>query len=350
MFFGTNAGLRTAAGILAVLASVFAAGCKSERQVEPPRAPAPQAPVTTPQEIPAPAKPTEAVLALKFAEKDTATYRVITESQRSIDWEGPVPEGRSFREGQTSVRTEVMFEQEILSVNDDGSALAKITIKHLKHLASRNSIVETEFDSSQGQDNLMAKLTGQSYTILISPSGEVLKVVDKEDITSTVQGSSPVHKRALRLISDDAIIRRHGTLTLDASGPLSVGEKFKSTRDFSFGLMGSKSYERVYTLKELKEVDGSEIATVEMDAVPSSKVSPSSEVEVSKMFDSNDTYTGSLVFDVTTGRIEDYSEKLQSEWIVADQIDQKKEVSQAEKEPTVLRMKSVRFYRIERIP
>ena len=83
-------------------------------------------------------------------------------------------------------------------------------------------------------------------------------------------------------------------------------------------MMGVKSYERVYTLKEMN----GKTATIEMNGIPSSELEEGAKESVSsmgpfeKMFDNVETYTGQLVMNLDNGKIEKYFENLDTKWIL----------------------------------
>ena len=114
--------------------------------------------------------------------------------------------------------------------------------------------------------------------------------------------------------------------------------------------MGAESYERIYTLKEIKDADGRRIAIVEMNAIPSAEMAEELHKEqataiFTKLFDNTETYTGGLKLDLDAGKTEEYFEKLRSEWVAVDTSAEQK----ADIEPAVLRMTATRFYHIEKI-
>jgi hypothetical protein len=152
------------------------------------------------------------------------------------------------------------------------------------------------------------------------------------------------------LLSEDEIKKRHSISALPDPGgnTINIGDKWSSLSTFSFRQMGPKAYERIYTLKKIKNVNNRQLAIVEMNAVPSSETARLLHQEqamniISNLFDNIETYTGRLWFDLTTGRIEKYLETLQTEWIMANPNPKKNE------EPGVIRMKAMRFYGIEKI-
>jgi hypothetical protein len=291
-------------------------------------------------------------LGLKFSQGDSTTYKVISEAQRKIKGEGALLEDSKFQGGTTSSRAEITFTQQIQSVDAQGNAVAKITIDELKYLAKVKDNITTDFDSSLEKDqiNPLYKLIGQSYTIEITPAGEVSNIIDTSQAQAAVSGSSHVRQIASMLLNSDAIKQRHAVPALPPAdkNQLRPGDSWNNVKPFSFGMMGSKSYERIYTLKKIKDVDNRRTALVEMKAIPSAEMTEEMAQEqgmgfFSKMFDNKETYTGELKLDLNTGRVKEYSENLQTEWIAVDpQAGQK-----ADGEPARLRMTATRFYHIE---
>ncbi|MCK4293664.1 MAG: hypothetical protein KAY65_10740 [Planctomycetes bacterium] len=292
---------------------------------------------------------------MKFTPDDTTTYKVTTEAQKSVSWEGPLPSKPSaFKGGRTSNRIEMTFAQQIKSVNDQGAAVAEITIKQLKYIAKVRDNTVLDFDSSRekDQDSPLAKLIGQSYTIEITSSGQVLKVAEVSRAQAATKGSSPAHRTAQTLVSADVVKQRHTIPGLPAGdkAELSEGDNWSSLKNFNFGMMGSKSYERVYELKEIKDSDNRKLALAGMNAVPSSENAPELHKEqatgfLSRLFDNTEDYTGQLKLDLAAGKVEFYTEKLKSEWLAVDPEALQKD----DKEPAALRMTALRLFQIERI-
>ncbi len=292
-------------------------------------------------------------LALKFAANDLTTYKVITEMEKSVKWEGPLPDKPfPFKGGSTGNKVEVAFTQRIQSVDDKGNAVAQITFKGLKYLGKVKDNVVLDFDSSREKDanSPLFKLIGQSYTIEVSPAGQVLRVIDASGAQAAVEGSSSANKTALALLSPDAIKERHTIAGLPVADKnrLCAGDTWSSIKTFSFDMMGPKSYERIYALKEIKEVNNHQIAAAEMKALPSSEMAEELHKEratgaFSKMFDNTETYDGKLALDLTAGKVQEYFEKLRTEWVM---VDPKPEPN---KEPAALRMAATRSYSIKKI-
>jgi len=296
-----------------------------------------------------------ATLALKFTPEDLTTYKVITENERSVIWGETLadkPEG--FIGGHSGNRFEMTFTRQIQKVDDQGNAVAAITIKGLKYLAKVKDNIVLDFDSSREKDRNrpLYKLIGQSYTIEITPWGQVTKVIDVSGARAAVEGSALDNKRAARLLSDEVIKDQHSIPALPAAekNQLRRDDNWSNIKTFSFDWMGSKTYEKIYTLKKIKDIDGRRIAIAEMNAIPSSEKAKELHKEqttgfFSQMFDNPiETYTGQLKFNLTAGKIEQYFEEFRSEWIAVDIMS-----PEENKEPDTLRMGATRLYRMERI-
>ncbi len=351
-----------------IIFAVILSGCagKAKKVVQQPSqiekpAPAVEKPEVTPEkpaavtEKPAPAvekqeaaeTPVAAAknvpMVLKFSPGDTTKYKVVMEGQRSVKWEGAVPDKPSFQSGQNASKAEITFTQKIQSVVGNGNAVALITIDSLKYVSSIKETKILDFDSSRAEDASapMAKLIGQSYTIEITPSGEVAKVIDVNSAETAVKGTSPAQKAAMKLLEAEVIKDRHGLLSLPTDKPqLNIGENWKNVKAFSFGLMGPVAYERVYSLKSIDN----QKATAEMKAVPAAEPNQSTS-RIAKNFDHKGEYKGELQFDTGSGQIVKYSETLEEEWLAAKPSAEK----ETEGEPAALTMSARRFYSIEKI-
>jgi hypothetical protein len=294
-------------------------------------------------------------LALKYTPQDSTTYKFKSKSLRSIKWEGPSLDEAAFKGGKTSSEIEMNFTQQIQSTDDKGYALAKITIETLKYLSIIRDEPVVDFDSSRAKDqnSPFAGLLGQSYTIEITPAGQVSKIINASQAREAVKGTSPLTKTALALLSLEIIKERHTISAMPDmdKNQLRKGDNWIRTKTFSFGLMGGKSYERIYTLKEVKDTDNLRAATIEMKANPTSEMAEKLHKEkaigdFSKMFENIETYTGELNLDLTAGKVEKCLETLESEWIAVEPtVGQKDE----EKEPAVLTMTATRLYSLEKI-
>ena len=290
-------------------------------------------------------------LALKFNLEDSTTYKVTTDNDNSVIWESADPnKPKGFTGRHTGRKIEITFTQQIQSTDDKGNAVAKITIKQLKYLAKVKDEITMDFDSSRQEDrqNPLSNIIGQSYAIEITASGEVSKLIDANDARAAVMGDSSADKTATSLLSLNAITQRHMIPALPAAdkNQLRTGENWSSIKSFSFTMMGSKAYEKIYTLKEIKDVDNRRIAIALMEAVPSAEYAKELHKEQSASFfanmsDNTETYTGQLKLDLTGGKVEEYRENLTSEWFIVDPNPKDSE------QPAALKMTAVRSYSIE---
>lgn len=295
-------------------------------------------------------------LALKFTPEDSTTYRVIMERERSVEFEGALSEDKALQGGSTGDKIEMTFTQQIQDVDDKGNSIALITINELKYLAKEKDVVKADFDSSREQDrrSLLAKLIGQSYKIKISPAGQVVGVVDVRAAQAAVKGRAPANKTALALLKPEVIKERHTILTLPPAGKNKArkGDSWSSVKTFDLGLMGVETYERIYTLKEVKNISGRRISVVEMNAIPSSEMAEQLHKEgptrsFPDIFGGTKTYTysGQLKLDLTAGKVDRCFEKLQVERVIVDSSVKPGD----DKEPDVMRMGVIRLYSLERI-
>ncbi len=291
-------------------------------------------------------------MTLKFTPQKTTTYRLARENDRSVEWEGPEDDKpKGFTGGHTGNRMEMTFTQKIQSVDDEGNAVAEIEIRSLKYIARVKNNVTLDFDSSDQEDlnDPLNKLVGQSYIVELTPSGDVSKVIDANEARAAVRGSTSGHRMATNLLSEEAIKDRHAISALpDANeSTLRIGESWSSIKSFSFDLMGAKSYEKVYMLEEIRDIENHRIALVRMVAVPSAEGAKELHKEqtaspFSQMFDNTERFTGELRLDLTDGNVLECHEQMLIEWLIVDPNPDDDE------RPAALRMTAARLAGIER--
>ncbi len=342
--------LLLAAGCVPAAEEIVEPGIRLEKQVPEPEASLPKPEVAVP--APKAVIPEVVTLALKFTEQDSTTYKMTTRAENSVEFEGSLPKRTTARGGCTGNEVEMIFTEQIQSIDAKGNAVAKITIEGLKYFSKRKDKPILDFDSSREEDSNspLAKLIGQSYTVRITPAGGVVEVIDVGQIKDAVSGESTAGKVALGLVAPKVIKRRHSIVVLPGTGNnrLRTGDDWSSVKRVSFGRMGSSSYEKIYTLRGIEEHNNQLTAVVEMSAIPGSESEEHQEQSasvLSKMFDNTETYTGQLRLDLTSGKVEKYFEKLRSEWVVVEPESEAEE----DKAPAAIKMSSIRFYSLERI-
>jgi hypothetical protein len=289
-----------------------------------------------------------AEMKLTPAAKSVTTYKVVT--GQSKDYQFVQPSINKTKERHTGGDIEMVFTQEIESVDAQGNAVANITVKKLKYISTDSQGKESVIDSEKDKTSPLMKLIGQSYKIKFAPNGSV-EVVDAAAAREAVKGGVD-EKIAAKILSDEEIARRHQVMALlDAKGPYKKGDKWSSVAASPAGMLRSKSFEKVYTLTDIKQENNQTIATVEMNAVPSSKrVEGTTEKDggmgmLANMFDEKDNYTGKMIINLTTGQIKSYDEVLKAQWVAAESSEEQK----SDKGPDQLTMGFTYKYTIERI-
>lgn len=294
-------------------------------------------------------------LALRFTPGSTSTYKATTETERNIKWEGNTArKPAQFRDGRTGHRIEMTFDRQIERVTDEDHGVVVVTIQALRYLGRTHEKVVLDFDSARAgdQESPLAKLIGQSYKVEMTPKGMVIAPIDVEPVRAAVAGHLPEHKTALKLVSDRAIRQRHEIPALIAlkAATVRAQTQWSSIKAFSFGMMGAKTYERVYTFAGLEPHGERSIATVTMEAIPSVAGAGQSQqsqaaTPLGTMFDNTDSYTGQLELDLQTGQIERYVEQFRTQWVTVDP----ESVESGQANPAVLKMGAIERHQLERI-
>ncbi|MEN6383870.1 MAG: hypothetical protein ABFD79_01595 [Phycisphaerales bacterium] len=284
------------------------------------------------------------------ADKSVTTYKVVT--GQSKDYQFIQPSINKTKERHTGGDIVMVFTQQIESVDAQGNAVANITIKQLKQTSTDSQGKEIGFDSESEKDKTspLMQLIGASYKIKFSPKGSV-EVVDASAARAAVKGGAD-EKIAARLLSDEEIARRHQVMAFqDAKGTYKKGDTWSSVVASPAGMLRSISFEKTYTLTDVKEENGNTIATIEMNAVPSSKKVEGTAPDAggmgmfAQMFDEKDNYTGKMIVNLTTGQIKSYDETLKAEWVAAESSEEQK----SDKGPDQLTMGFTYKYSIERV-
>jgi hypothetical protein len=288
-------------------------------------------------------------LVLAFSAGQSATYKATIDAQKSVEWVGSESvKPADFSGGRSGNRIEMTFEQRVERVLDNGNAILAITIRGLKYhgVVQSRPVLEFDSDKPQDQSSPLASLIGKSYRLEMSPEGQVVRLFDLESVRQAVKVGSPAYSVAARLTSDEILKDQHEIPPLTAlkENPIRSGQTWSDLKSFSFGNMGDKSFERVYTLQKS---DG-QAAVVEMKATMSAAMAE--ELHKRKtaslppgLFDNTDKYEGRLEFDVGGGRVREYSEEMQTEWVIADPAAMK----DAAAPPRALKMGAKRLHQLE---
>jgi hypothetical protein len=289
-----------------------------------------------------------ACLSLKFAPNESTAYKATTEVIKDFRFEQPSAD--KLRQEQTKTRIEMSFTQKINGVDPEGTATATITIEELKvDIINKNEPTFT-FNSQDEKDKTapLAKLLGQSYTIELTPTGQVT-VLDAKAALSSVP-SSYEKKLVKSILNDKAIAQRHQVPALPqekASG-FSVESTWNQIVPSPPGLLAPKSYEKIYTLSDIDN----DIVTIQMVANESGEPVKDGGGQAAggmgmfaKMFDNEDDYTGTLKLNIATGKVLLSQETLVSSYL-AEEIP--KDADPA-KGPDVLTMRFTNRVQLEKL-
>jgi hypothetical protein len=316
---------------------------------------------------------------LNLAPQSETDYKVVLETGK--DYSFVQPSINKTKERHSVGRVEMVFAQKVESVDQKGDAIADITIKELKYLSEDPQGKTLDFNSTaegSKSDPLFA-LIGQSYKIKIAPDGKV-EVIDAGAAREVIKQEGSAKKFADRLFSNEEVEKRHQVLALfDANQCLCEKDKERNAKAVSSnkkpsksvnkrqckkgdswsmvsaspaGMLTPKSFEKVYTLTDIKEQNGQKIAIVTMNAEPSSKRAANLSPEetkaqfFAKMFEEKDNYTGKMVLNLTTGEINSYQELLKAEWLA---VESPKEQQKSDKDPDQLIMGFWSLYSIEKV-
>ncbi|MFA6186852.1 MAG: hypothetical protein WC770_06555 [Phycisphaerae bacterium] len=301
---------------------------------------------------------TSTQMKLNLSPQSETTYRAVAELGK--DYSFFQPSVNKTKEQHTVGRVEMVFVQKVESVSSKGIAAAIITIKELKYITDSQKDAGSNFDSTSenAKSDPMFALIGQSYKISIDPNGAVA-VLDAKAVRSAI-ASGFAKKFADKIFSDEEIKNRHQVLALmnaDKAGKngnkmaSKKGDKWVAVSSSPQGMLKPKTFEKTYTITGIKLQGKEQIATVTMDAAPSSKGAeiPTKEEAgmgfFANMFDETDSYTGKMVINLTTGQIISYTESLKAEWVAVEPAEEQK----SDKGPDRLIMGFKSLYSIEKV-
>lgn len=297
-------------------------------------------------------------MALNFQQGNTTTYKVYEETAKTYKFEQPSI--NKVTDKDTVVKSEIIFDQEILSVDEQGNARVQVTIKDLMYYSQNPKGIAMDYDSRRdnNEDKGLDKVLGKTYTFTLTPNGEVTNIDSKQALATTRGGLAG--KISGRLLDKDSIKERHEILALAgknlegqiiSKNNLKPGDTWSVVTASPPGMLQAKSYEKVYTLEKIVTKDDAKIAYVSMQARPSAvraKDMPEDAGSMgffANMFDFTDDYSGQLILNLQTGEIISYNEDLMAKWVAAESPEEQK----SDKGPDVLTMGFNKLYNIEQV-
>ncbi|MGB8227242.1 MAG: hypothetical protein WCE45_10335 [Sedimentisphaerales bacterium] len=290
---------------------------------------------------------------LNLAPQRETVYKVVLETSK--DYSFSQPSINKTKERHTVGRVEMVFAQKIESVDQQGTAVADITIKKLKYLSEdpQGKLMDFDSEAETSKSDPLMVLIGLSYKIKIMPDGKV-ETVDVKAARELIKEKGPAQNFVSKLFSDEEIARRHQVLALmNTEKTLSKkGDKYSTIVAAPEGMLMPKSFEKVYTLTDIKKQGSDTIAVVDMSAATSSKRAADTPADkqqkmnfFANMFDEKDNYTGKMVLNLTTGEIDSYQELLKAEWLAVEPSQEQK----SDKGPDQLTMGFSSLFSIEKV-
>ncbi len=262
----------------------------------------------------------QAELALNFEPDQAVSYVVRTEAIKDFEFVQPSANKRDVK--QSGTRTELGYTMRVLSVDEKGNATAEIVVDSLKYNIDSKEGSGYSFDSSKAGDmsKPLANALGKSYTVKVTPAGRV-SLIDSSDVISAVKGGQDA-RIAKSFFGKEAVEIRHSMTALPTSEQKSMkpGSTWTVEKSSPPGVLAPKTYELVYTLEKVENVDGSDVALITMTAVPGEET-PSSKGQMglfAKMFDTDEDYTGHMKLCLESGKVIEYDEKLKATYIAME--------------------------------
>ncbi len=259
----------------------------------------------------------------RFTPQATDAYEVAITVTKDFKFEQPAL--GKLRQEETTTQVRMTCDQTIDKINENGWAEATITIRGLACRMVKQNEVQVDYDSSRDSDkqNPLQKLIGQSYKIRLSPDGKA----EVADISTLQVNDIPglEGRLAKRIATEEEIIKRHEVLALpDSPAAVAAGSSWERIVPSPPGLLSSKSFRKNYTLINVDEKEGAKLATVTMTAGESSVPADSQAAAggglgiFAKMLDNEDEYTGKMVLDLNSGKVQEYNETLISSYIAQE--------------------------------
>ena len=288
-----------------------------------------------------------AEMSLKFSPDQTTTYNAVSEVVKDFRFEQP--NLNKLREEQTKTVIDMTYDQTVTSVDEEGMAEATITIKSLKVTMVNKNELRFSYDSEKDTKSPMSKLLGASYTISMAPDGTA-KALDTQNAAKLI--SSGFEKKIADSILDGKSIEaRHSVPALPREGTISLAKNATWTQTVPSppGLLAPKNYQKTYTLTDMSKQDGVTVATVSMTAGEAAEAAAGAMNGgmgiFAKMFDNEDTYTGSMTLDVDSGSVLTMDETLVSTYLAQEMP----EKGDPEKGPDMLTMRFTNIVKLEKL-
>jgi hypothetical protein len=236
------------------------------------------------------------------------------------DYEFNQPSMKKAINKHAGVTSKINFTQELTELEQKGWANAKVTVNELFYKAVDKDGEKYIFDSTDEKyaSNKLNNLIGKTYTIKMGPE-EQIQVIDVGSVYSAVSAGTEA-KIARGLFKKERIQERHKLTKMpeEITKKVRPGQTWTKVEDSPSGLLMSKKYQKRYTVEEVK---GGRKAIVSIDALPQQKDTDYQISEIQEMIDTEDDFSGKMTFDIRTGKVENYYEKLNVTYTAIGQND-----------------------------
>jgi len=261
-------------------------------------------------------------MSLSFDQGGVSTYKFVSETTQDFKFEQLSAGKKKVEQNKTLIKT--VFDQQIIAVNEDASADAKVTLKEIKILVKNPEGVVLDFDSTRPSDRTqdLRKLVGQSYTIQITPDGKAKPINVKQARNALTAG--PDRNWAKNFLSDKEIVRRHEVVSMPSidESQIKKGGNWTTEGKSHPRMLEQKTFEKVYTVDNISDKSGRKVATISMEASPSGAlegVAPGTDFSfMAKMFDTKENYNGQVKFDIESGRVISMNEKMAATYTASE--------------------------------
>ena len=274
-------------------------------------------------------------LSLNFTPNNVVTYKAASEV--ITDYRFEQPSIKKLVEKQFGSKVELEFDQQTESLDKQGNAMAKITIREIKYFLVNRTGVTFDFDSKRESDRSdpFVGLIGQSYKIQISPTGTI-KVIDTKSALHAVKGQRAT-KLAEALLRDKNLVRIHQVLALPDTAGIAAepGYTWTKKQDTHKQLQWApKTFQKTYTVSDVKQQNNRQIAFIQMNAIeevePGTAGTSALPGELKNLFAPEESFTGQMILELDTGVVQQYNEKFAGTYTAIDQ--------KAQKDPDILTM------------
>ncbi len=314
----------------------------------------------SPREQPSPSdQAVECNLVLVPRPGQVSTYQLVTERRRQVVARGPADgQVSEVSSGTTGSRVEMTYTESVQRVDPNGNALLDIRIQELVIKAEQVGDSVLDFHSARPEDanSPLARLVGRGYRVERAPGGQVVRILDAADARAAVAADpgTAQGRAAASLLSDRSIRDRHSVAALSGggAGPHRTGQSWNQVRTVSFDILGSKSFEKVYTFKGVEQDQGRPVAVLDLEGVlaaggaaQAGQADPGTPVWIDQ-FDTSFTYTGQCRLDLGAGQVDAATEVLEVQWVG---LDPRAAVDATQGEPSSIRMKATEGFWLRRV-